>query len=274
MSTKAYKCPICGDVIYTSHDHGPPCDECGCGMKPDTSEARRVLFDKSQPKEARMAAMNVLQPKPAEAREPVRVTELPRDDETEDEYLIRRLSTLLAEIAVIVNGPEPALTSWGYADLPDLVRKLKDRVPPTRNVPDGATFEDYRDKLAVGELTPLDQMGFDNLLHDRLEATTTDAARVRDAWLPIESAPEGEPVHVYTPDCGDGERWSIDVRVDGVWYEHEEAREHFMLVGGPGACGPDVVCTGPGPDAPYTHWRPLTRPEAIDAALAAVEGEG
>lgn len=34
-------------------------------------EARRVLFDKSQPKEARMAAMNVLQPKPAEAREPV-----------------------------------------------------------------------------------------------------------------------------------------------------------------------------------------------------------
>lgn len=61
--------------------------------------------------------------------------DLPREDETEDEYLIRRLSTLLAEIAVIVKGPAPALTSWGYQDLPDLVRALKDRVPPDRKLP-------------------------------------------------------------------------------------------------------------------------------------------
>lgn len=58
----ALKCPICGGT-ERSLLPSSVCEECGCDMKPDTSEARRVLFDKSQPKEARMAAMNVLQPK-------------------------------------------------------------------------------------------------------------------------------------------------------------------------------------------------------------------
>ena len=39
-----------------------------------------------------------------------------------------------------------------------------------RNMPDGATFEDYRDTLALGLLTPVDQMAFDNLLHDAQNA--------------------------------------------------------------------------------------------------------
>jgi hypothetical protein len=42
----------------------------------------------------------------------------------EDEYLIERMSLLLAEIAVIVNGPAPANGSWSYADLPEKVRAL------------------------------------------------------------------------------------------------------------------------------------------------------
>jgi len=43
----------------------------------------------------------------------------------EDAYLIRKLSRLLAEISVIVNGPEPPLTRWSYHDLPEKVRALK-----------------------------------------------------------------------------------------------------------------------------------------------------
>jgi len=44
----------------------------------------------------------------------------------EDTYVIGKLSRLLAEIAVIVNGPEPPLTRWSYHDLPEKVRALKD----------------------------------------------------------------------------------------------------------------------------------------------------
>ena len=47
-------------------------------------------------------------------------------DADEDAYVIERMGKLLAEIAVIVNGPEPALTRWSYHDLPDKVRALKE----------------------------------------------------------------------------------------------------------------------------------------------------
>lgn len=40
--------------------------------------------------------------------------------------MIEHMGKLLAEIAVIVNGPEPALTRWSYHDLPDKVRALKE----------------------------------------------------------------------------------------------------------------------------------------------------
>ena len=46
----------------------------------------------------------------------------------ESSYVIDKLAKLLAEIAVIVNGPEPPLTSWSYHDLPEKVRALK--APP------------------------------------------------------------------------------------------------------------------------------------------------
>lgn len=45
----------------------------------------------------------------------------------EDAYVIDRLGHLLAEIAVIVNGPEPPLTKWSYHDLPERVRKLAEQ---------------------------------------------------------------------------------------------------------------------------------------------------
>lgn len=45
-------------------------------------------------------------------------------DADEDAYVIDKLGRLLAEIAVIVNGPEPPLTRWSYHDLPEKVRAL------------------------------------------------------------------------------------------------------------------------------------------------------
>lgn len=46
-------------------------------------------------------------------------------DSEEDAYVIERMGKMLAEIAVIVNGPEPDMTRWSYHDLPEKVRALK-----------------------------------------------------------------------------------------------------------------------------------------------------
>ena len=46
-------------------------------------------------------------------------------DAEEDYYVIQRLSNLLAQIAVAINGPEPPLNRWSYHDLPEKVRALK-----------------------------------------------------------------------------------------------------------------------------------------------------
>ena len=60
-------------------------------------------------------------------------------DSDEDAYVIERLSGLLAEIAVIVNGPQPPGTRWSYHDLPEKVRALAARQPvgqePVAHVP-------------------------------------------------------------------------------------------------------------------------------------------
>ena len=45
-------------------------------------------------------------------------------DADEDAYVIDALAHLLAEISIIVNGPEPAGTKWSYHDLPKKVRAL------------------------------------------------------------------------------------------------------------------------------------------------------
>ena len=46
-------------------------------------------------------------------------------DAEEDAYVIDALAHLLAEISVIVNGPEPPLTRWSYHDLPAKVAAMK-----------------------------------------------------------------------------------------------------------------------------------------------------
>lgn len=60
----------------------------------------------------------------------------------EQHYVIDKLAKLLAEIAIIVNGPEPPLTRWSYHDLPDKVRALK-QAPPAAAVPAGYSLRDY-----------------------------------------------------------------------------------------------------------------------------------
>lgn len=106
-----------------------------------------------------------------------------------------------------------------------------------RNMQDGATFEDYRDQLAVGNLTPVDQMAFDNLLHDflaaaiaRAEAAEADVRRLD--WLDREAH------------CAD---WDT------------AGREVMKR----------VIQADDGTESCADTWR-----EAIDAAIAAQQAEG
>jgi hypothetical protein len=62
-------------------------------------------------------------------------------EQTEEEYLIERLSKLLAEISVIVNGPQPMGVLWSYADLPQKVQALKNAAPQPQARPQ-ASAED------------------------------------------------------------------------------------------------------------------------------------
>lgn len=54
----------------------------------------------------------------------------------ESAYVIDKLAKLLAEISVVVNGPEPPLTSWSYHDLPEKVRALLQAPPAAVPVTD------------------------------------------------------------------------------------------------------------------------------------------
>lgn len=57
-----------------------------------------------------------------------------RESAAEDHFLIEQLSRLLAEIALVVYGPQPKGTLWGYEQLPARVAALKaqaEQAPPT-----------------------------------------------------------------------------------------------------------------------------------------------
>ena len=87
-----------------------------------------------------------------------------------------------------------------------------------------------------------------------------------EQWRDIETAPKDVLVMVYTPpqvgDWPDTDRINFDYICPAYedWRDHCESREHYLAVGGASASGPDVVCTGPGEKAPYTHWMPIPAP--------------
>lgn len=94
-----------------------------------------------------------------------------------------------------------------------------------------------------------------------------------DGWVAVADRlpDDGVLVMVYAPDTGDGEIMDFDGCEEGRWVGHDNRREHFLIVGGADAAGPDCICTGPAEEAPYTHWRPLPPPP--DAMAAGPEGE-
>lgn len=93
-----------------------------------------------------------------------------------------------------------------------------------------------------------------------------------EAWIPVSKRlPEkGALVLVYSPpESGD---WPDSVRIDldfldpdsdgNAWHGHNEHYEHYCIV----AKGGDVAFTGPGEQAPYTHWAHLPAPPAAHSA--------
>lgn len=104
---------------------------------------------------------------------------------------------------------------------------------------------------------------------DHLAACGRDRVQ---AWQSVETLPpEGLPVLVYTPPQPGDYPDTVNIDFDFIcpdyedWHNHCENYEHYMAVGGSNACGPDVVCTGPGQKALYTHWMPLPAAPAKDA---------
>lgn len=89
-------------------------------------------------------------------------------------------------------------------------------------------------------------------------ATPTAQPQAEPAgWKPIESAPEGVPCVVFWREDGEGaesERYEFDWIEDGIWQNHSEHHENYLMVGGP-SMGP-----GPKERPPYTHFRPLLPP--------------
>jgi len=71
-------------------------------------------------------------------------------------------------------------------------------------------------------------------------------------WISVERElpPEEELVLVYTPPRGIhyDECVDFDWIFEGMWYNHNDFYEHYIIVGGP-KLGP-----GPSEEAPYTHW--------------------
>ena len=115
-------------------------------------------------------------------------------DAEEDAYVIDRLAHLLAEISVIVNGPEPAGTKWSYHDLPEKVEALvlAPQAPPAAEPVYPSAFNmgiaragDWVIELSVGCNRVCDERyaaGWNACREKALEATgAAFAARYR--WL-------------------------------------------------------------------------------------------
>ena len=113
----------------------------------------------------------------------------------EDAYVIERMGKLLAEIAIVVNGPEPPLTSWSYHDLPEKVRALKQAPPAASNsrMADAlrwiVRYADTPERAARG---PHRGMAAIKHVAERALEQAPPAAVVPDGYVPVPVEPTQE----------------------------------------------------------------------------------
>jgi hypothetical protein len=103
-------------------------------------------------------------------------------------------------------------------------------------------------------------LGPADMVETPLYASTQSEGLRKDAWQPIETAPEGKLLVVAWLDKDDPdnpERHAFDFIEDDGWVRHNEDYDRFLYVATLGS-------TGPSAHAPYTHWIEL--PE-VPAAL-------
>ncbi|WP_313248940.1 hypothetical protein [Stenotrophomonas acidaminiphila] len=113
------------------------------------------------------------------------VTAAPADAE-EDAYVIDQMGKLLAEIAVIVNGPEPAGTRWSYHDLPAKVQALA-----TTPAAPGIDLEPFRRLVEWNYDSEFS--AYENGFRTEEQREVAEAERKRLLAL-IDASPKGERV--------------------------------------------------------------------------------
>jgi len=105
---------------------------------------------------------------------------LPAPDADEDEALRNRLAYLLAGVAVALKGPEPALTRWSYADLPEIAAKAMIELEIYRQQagPDRLDAQRWQQWMKSFETTSGTQWAFDAMSAETAEEFTAaiDAA--------------------------------------------------------------------------------------------------
>ncbi len=174
----------------------------------------------------------------------------------QDGFVIDRLARLLAEISVIVNGPEPAGTKWSYHDLPAKVAALA-----AAQADDAHAFKNFHRSLCA-------RFGY---VHDDVDwrrdqvsleehIAKMAAAQAVDLWQPIETAPksvadgsriDGVYLLGFIPDVDAVDPASC---IDVIWWEP-------LLPNVRGGRGKWVANRfGDACEVAPTHWRPLPVP--------------
>lgn len=105
--------------------------------------------------------------------------------------LAREIRDAAKDIDDILCPYDRTETALRWADRIEALASAKPAEAVDRAMPDGATFEDYRDQLACGGLTPIDQMAFDNMLHDRIAHDAAQGAAAPFAWYLV--GEDGKP---------------------------------------------------------------------------------
>ena len=177
-----------------------------------------------------------------------------------------------------LNAKDGSVHSGGYTpeqmrDYARLCLSCARRAAPV-NVPEGyklVPVEPTQEMMHAWDAAPFDidsDTEFKNAYRYMLAAAPSASVEPgKDQWISVEDRlPDEETMClVFVPESNnDHAHIRIEYFSDGCWNDHNDHYEHFMAVGGAGAAGPDVICTGPSADAPYTHWMPLpAAPSAI-----------